>query len=114
VMERARNRARADQSSDPVIEARHLDPDGEPANAARRSTPPGQAFPRGVRDKWTQLGNQRDDLEALEKEIIEEALVACGGVVLRVARELSVSRSGLISRMATLEINPNDFKPKSG
>jgi len=112
VMERARNHARAGRSGDPVIEARHLDLNGEPANGARRPASAGQPFPRGVRDKWKQLADQRQGLEALEKEIIEEALAACGGVVLRAARELSVSRTGLLSRLATLKIDPSKFKPK--
>jgi DNA-binding NtrC family response regulator len=112
VMERARNHARANGSGDPVIEARHLDLNGESANGALEPVPAGQPLPNGVRDKWKQLADQRESLEALEKEIIEEALAACGGVVLRTARELSVSRTGLLSRMTTLKINPNEFKPK--
>ncbi len=46
--------------------------------------------------------------------VSEEALAACGGVVLRTARELDVSRSGLMSRMATLEIDAEKFKAKRG
>jgi DNA-binding NtrC family response regulator len=46
----------------------------------------------------------------LEKEIIEQALAACGGVVARAARELSMSRTGLISRIATLEIDSDRFR----
>ena len=38
------------------------------------------------------------------------ALAACGGIVARTARMLSVPRTGLISRMATLEIDPEKFK----
>ena len=111
-MERARNHARADASEDPVIEARHLDLNGEPANGVLEPSPAGQPFPGGVRDKWKLLADQREGLEALEKEIIEEALTACRGVVLRTARELSVSRTGLLSRMTTLKIDPNAFKPR--
>ena len=39
---------------------------------------------------------------------------ACGGVVLRTARELDVSRSGLMSRMTTLDIDAEKFKAKRG
>jgi DNA-binding NtrC family response regulator len=113
VLERARNRARAEGSRDPVIEARHLDLDGPPADRAK-PTAGGNGFPSGVRDRWRILSDQRQSLDALEREIIEEALSACGGVVLRAARELSVSRTGLMSRMATLEIAPDKFKPKRG
>ncbi|MGB8223977.1 MAG: sigma 54-interacting transcriptional regulator [Polyangiales bacterium] len=112
VLERARNRARADGSKDPVIEARHLDLNGPVTDRSSKPPPAGLAFPSGVRDKWQLLADQRQGLDALEKEIIEEALSACGGVVLRAARELSVSRTGLMSRMTTLEIAPKKFKPK--
>jgi DNA-binding NtrC family response regulator len=114
VMERARNRVRARGSGEPVIEADHLDVSLGSASQALTSASAGQPFPNGVRDKWEQLAGQKAKLEALEKEIIEEALAVCGGVVLRTARELSVSRTGLMSRMATLEINPEKFKAKRG
>jgi transcriptional regulator with GAF, ATPase, and Fis domain len=113
VLERARNRVRAEGSGDPVIEARHLDLNGQSADRARPATAD-QALPNGVRDKWKRLADQRQTLDTLEREIIEEALSACGGVVLRAARELSVSRTGLMSRIATLEIAPEKFKPKQG
>jgi len=114
VMERARNRARAGGSGEPVIEARHLNPSVGSTAGALTPAQAGQPFPNGVRDKWQRLADQKAGLEALEKEIIEEALAACGGVVLRTARELSVPRSGLMSRMATLEIDPEKFKAKRG
>ncbi|MGB8331302.1 MAG: sigma 54-interacting transcriptional regulator, partial [Polyangiales bacterium] len=114
VLERARNRARADGSEEPVIEARHLDLNGKSTDRRPRPVPGETAFPSDLRDKWKQLEDQRQNLDALEKEIIEEALSACGGVVMRAARELSVSRTGLMSRMTTLEIAPEEFKPKRG
>jgi DNA-binding NtrC family response regulator len=52
-------------------------------------------------------------LDTLEKTVIEDALAACGGIVARTARVLSVPRTGLISRMATLEIDPEQFKERS-
>jgi DNA-binding NtrC family response regulator len=110
VLERARNRARAG-SGDPVIEARHLDLDAASTDRAM-AVEAGNGFPTSVRDKWKLLADQRQGLDALEKEIIEQALSSCGGVVLRAARELSVSRTGLMSRMATLEITPERFKSK--
>jgi DNA-binding NtrC family response regulator len=111
VVERARNRVRAAGTGDPVIEASHLDLDG---GSAVTPAPKGQAFPTPLRDKWARLSGKKGDLEALEKELIEEALAACGGVVLRTARELDVSRSGLMSRMTTLGIDAEKFKAKSG
>ena len=41
---------------------------------------------------------------------VESALEITGGIVARAARLLSVPRTGLISRMATLEIDPDQFK----
>jgi DNA-binding NtrC family response regulator len=52
-------------------------------------------------------------LDTIEKKVIEDALAACGGIVARTARVLSVPRTGLISRMATLEIDPEQFKERS-
>lgn len=116
VMERARNRARASSSGDTVIEARHLDLDGEPALGESKPAPVGQAKTEppqgGIRERWQQLGDQKESLDALEKEIIEDALAASGGIVARTARMLSVPRTGLISRLATLEIDPEKFKDR--
>ena len=47
---------------------------------------------------------RRDELEAMERAIIQDTLFKYRGVVAKAARELSVSRTGLISRMATLDI----------
>lgn len=111
VVERARNRVRARGSGEAVIEASHLDLNGE---STVTSVPKGQAFPNTIRAKWDRLSDQKGDLESLEKQLIEEALAACGGVVLRTARELDVSRSGLMSRIATLEIDSEKFKVRRG
>ncbi len=114
VLERARNRARSDELADPVIEARHLDLEGE-HSIRSGTTPPGppnadETPGRVIGDRWKDLGEQKQGLDALEKAIIEDALTACGGIVARTARMLSVPRTGLISRMATLEIDPEKFK----
>ncbi len=114
VLERARNRVRASESADPVIEARHLDLDGE--HSLRGSISPPSVHPSAgsasneVQARWKQLGEQKEGLDAVEKGIIEDALTACGGIVARTARMLSVPRTGLISRMATLAIDPEKFK----
>lgn len=109
VIERARNRIRVKGGGEPVIRASHLDLDGDPAP---KPAPKGQAFPSAIRDKWARLSGRKNDLEALEKQLIEEALAACGGVVLRTAKELDVSRSGLMSRITTLDIDAERFKAK--
>lgn len=113
VMERARNRARTSDAKDPVIEARHLDSGG--ANVTSESKPPSTrpsdaASGRGIGERWQKLADEKQELEATEKALIEDALAAFGGIVARAARALSMPRTGLISRMATLEIDPERFK----
>jgi two-component system response regulator AtoC len=107
VLERARNRVRASGSDEPVIEAQHLDLDGGPGAATPSDA---DDLPTELPDRWKQLLEQKAELESLEREIIEDTLAACGGVVSRTARVLSVPRTSLTSRMATLEIDPEDFK----
>jgi len=114
VLERARNRARANSPKDAVIEARHLGLEGtgsvdaKPTRASSMSPDP--RAQDGIQERWQQLGDQKADVDAVEKAIIEDALAACQGIVARTARMLSVSRTGLISRMATLSIDPERFK----
>ncbi len=114
VLERARNRARAGNPEDSIIEARHLDVDlagSADAKTGRASSmSPDSRTQDGIQERWEQLGHQKADVDALEKAIIEDALTACKGIVARTARMLSVPRTGLISRMATLSIDPECFK----
>ncbi len=110
VLERGRSRARTSGSGASVIETRHLDPCDPRAGASARAPERPVASRNGVQVRWQQLCEQRACLDALEKEIIEQALGACEGVVARAARELSMSRTGLISRMATLEIDADRFR----
>ncbi len=114
VLARARNRARASGAPDPVIEARHLDPEmrssaGQPVGDDG-DTSPGEPPCKDPPSRWHQLLEQKAELEALEKQIIEDTLAACGGVVSRTARLLSLPRSSLVSRMATLGIDPEKLK----
>ena len=117
VLERARNRARASGSKDPVIEARHINVEGDGVigeskpHSIRPSDAPGG---NGIQERWQELGDQKQGLDGIEKAIIEDALAACRGIVARTARVLSVPRTGLISRMATLEIDPEKFKERRG
>ncbi len=118
VLERARNRVLAGDSTDPVIEANHLDLGGEhtagggPATAAAPIA--GGSSGNEIEGRWKQLAEQKEGLDILEKGIIEDALATCDGIVARTARLLHVPRTGLISRMATLEIDPEKFKrPRS-
>jgi DNA-binding NtrC family response regulator len=116
VLERARNRARANNPKDAVIEARHLGleaagpVDTRPTRASSMSSDPRNRD--GIQGRWQELADQKSDLDDLEKAIIEDALAACEGIVARTARMLSVPRTGLISRMATLDIDPERFKSR--
>ena len=100
-----------------MIEARHINVEGDgvvgeskPPSIRPSDAPGGD----GIQERWQELGDQKYSLDAVEKTIIEDALAACGGVVARTARVLSVPRTGLISRMATLEIDPDKFKERRG
>lgn len=114
VLERARNRARAGTSEDSIIEARHMDDQLAGAADAKTgrasSMSPDSRTQDGIQERWERLGHQKADVDAVEKAIIEDALTACKGIVARTARMLSVPRTGLISRMATLSIDPERFK----
>jgi transcriptional regulator with GAF, ATPase, and Fis domain len=117
VLERARNRARSNNPKDAVIEARHLGLedaralDAKPTRASSMSSDP-RAQDR-IQGRWQELADQKTDLDALEKTIIEDALATCHGIVARTARMLSVPRTGLISRMVTLDIDPERFKMRA-
>ena len=115
VLKRARNRARAASSTDPVIEAQHLDLGNgqalvEPKRASvRPSVNPGHDE---IRNRWQGLAAQQRDLDSLERAVIEDALASCHGIVARTARMLDVPRTGLISRMGRLDIDPSRFKER--
>jgi len=114
VLERARNRARANKPKDAIIEAQHLGLgiagalDSGQTRASKLTPKPGDQD--GIQGRWQQLAEQKLDLDSLEKAIIEDALAASHGIVARTARMLSVPRTGLISRMATLDVDPERFK----
>jgi transcriptional regulator with GAF, ATPase, and Fis domain len=100
-----------------VVEAHHLDlgdgqaPTESSAPAPRPSTLPGTD---DIRERWLQLTTQMEKNEALEKQLIEEALAACYGVVARTARLLDVPRTGLISRFRRLGIDYERYKERPG
>ena len=109
VLERARNRARASHGDESVIDSRHVDLPED------NSSPPSAELPAAVEEgdlasRWQKILETRDSLETSEKAIIEETLAACEGFVARAARVLSLSRTGLISRMATLQIDADEFR----
>jgi transcriptional regulator with GAF, ATPase, and Fis domain len=115
VLKRARNRAQASGSKDPLIEGQHLElGEGQPPTEPRPpSLRPGFDASQGeIRERWQQLSSQQRDVESLERSIIEDALAACHGIVARTARMLDVPRTGLISRMGRLDIDAERFKER--
>ncbi|MEM8608818.1 MAG: sigma 54-interacting transcriptional regulator [Myxococcota bacterium] len=109
VLERARSRAHASASDEPIIDAKHLDV------STTSPTPQPAREPDAIQGgdlvtRWEQIATRRTDLEDAERAIIEETLAACEGFVARAARVLSLPRTGLISRMSTLAIDANEFR----
>ncbi|MEM7136400.1 MAG: sigma 54-interacting transcriptional regulator [Myxococcota bacterium] len=115
VLERARNRARADDSPDPIIEARHLDL-GDPIVGGSKPPPKPSDVPAppGLEARLRDFNTRRQDLDALEKTLIEDALQTCRGIVAKTARLLEMPRTSLISRMAVHGIEPEAFKRRKG
>jgi DNA-binding NtrC family response regulator len=114
VMERARNRARA-AGSESTILGSHLDlaqvreSASMPVEDDKPSTGSGQG---SIREKWDQLADRQASVDAFEKETIEEALAACEGTIAKAARLLAIPRTGLISRIGKLGIDPEKFKSR--
>lgn len=115
VLKRGLNRARAAGATDPVIEAEHLDlgnghaPTDSRPPSTRPSAHPGYD---DIRGRWSELSGRQEELDSLERAVIEDALAACHGIVARTARMLDVPRTGLISRMGRLNIDPSRFKER--
>jgi DNA-binding NtrC family response regulator len=61
-------------------------------------------------DSWARLQRERAALDEVETRIIGMALRRHHGVVAHAAKELNVSRTSLLSRMATLKIDHKVFK----
>ena len=120
VLERARNRARAVDPEMTTIVATHLDlrnapsTSPQPANALEqsRSVPTVAAARDVIREKWEELDQRKEAVDAFEREVIAEALAAHDGNVAGAARLLSLPRTGLISRLAKLGIDPDQFRDR--
>lgn len=112
VLERARNRARVAEGDDPIIQAHHLDlgvapPTAAPATNVDATNPQTR---EQLAARLQRLNDQRSELDGVEKGVIEDALRTYRGIVAHTAKALAVPRTGLISRMATLDVDPNRFK----
>jgi transcriptional regulator with GAF, ATPase, and Fis domain len=121
-IQRARDRALAREPDGCLIEPRHFEArdlgaaelpghDAWPAGAPRAPAPAGApvdllaAFdPVDHAGAWKLLNEVREQLQERERELVVALLDRYGGVVARAARELSISRTSLISRLNTYKI----------
>lgn len=110
VMERARNRARRDESAGSVIAARHLGLGEAPVLAPASFEGDDEDTLAALQDRWKALTEQQKSLSTLEQELVIDALRACKGIVAKTARVLSIPRTGLISRITTFGIDVDELK----
>jgi len=73
-------------------------------SAAPRSTPPAAPLGPNLTDRWQRMHADRANLEALEEQLLRDALAEAGGVVAHAARALGVARTTLASRLEALGI----------
>lgn len=114
VLKRARNRARTTEDGDPVISSEHLELGVNEIPAPSGSPSVRPAVHDDIRGRWQQLNEREKDLQAAERDVIEDALTVCHGIVARTARMLDVPRTGLISRIGRLGIDTESFKERKG
>ena len=102
VVQRAAERARADDPSAEEIFAAHVaasDLEGAVSDPPRT---PLSLAPESLADTWRTLLSERAALEVREAETIRAMLQKHGGVVAYAARELGVARTTLASRIEAL------------
>ena len=128
VIRRARDRAVASGVDTKGIEPHHI---GHPTNAVPTigglipSSPPppppsqepqtsacdpDEDEPGSVEDRWTNLQTKRSGLDDLERQLIDQAMRENRGVVAHAARRLQISRTSLLSRMVTLQIDKDIYR----
>lgn len=129
VIRSARDRAVAEGVENETIEVSHIGPPPRVMRIARvrtrsesRREPAAPAGVTGVadvteitedaavEDRWQYLQARRSSLDDLERELIDRALRENRGVVAHAARQLQVSRTSLLSRMATLRLDRKKYK----
>lgn len=125
IMRRARDRAVAAGATGGALEAKFIGLPQQPASRrlnAPKKTP--SVLPMsenssldvsndeeaGVEQRWTALQLDRSKLDDLEREIIDSAMRENRGIVAQAARQLQVSRTSLLSRMATLQMDKTLYK----
>ncbi|HTJ41307.1 MAG TPA: sigma 54-interacting transcriptional regulator [Kofleriaceae bacterium] len=99
LLQRARLRALMRDPAATVIASAHLELGG--------STPAPQTTATITGDlgaDWRTLVDERTELDARERELLQRALAKHGNVVARAAQELGVARTSLVSRLQTLKL----------
>ena len=85
--------------------------------ASRRSSAPPRALAPApaasahegtLTDRWQRMHADRATLEALEEQLLRDALAEAGGVVAHAARALGVARTTLASRLEALGIRAHE------
>jgi len=98
---RARERAVTRDASADALGTEHLSPDDIGGMQARimAPPPPSQGAEPDARAAYLRLQAERARVDALEQQVLQEAVDAHDGTVSHAARALGVARSTLISRM---------------
>lgn len=105
VVRRMRDRALAEDADAERLEERHLgDVDASLGRRSLLTLPTPAASVPPVLD-YAGLRSQRTHLDEAERRLIDASLAKHGGVVARVARDLGMARTSLLSRMQTLGID---------
>ncbi len=106
VVQRARERAIADDASTDTLGIEHFDLGA--IEGGRRAAPAREGSvavdPERLAESWQALQDERGRIDALEADAIRAALAKHGGVVAHAARELGVARTTLSSRIEVLGI----------
>jgi DNA-binding NtrC family response regulator len=123
VMRTARDRAVATGTTGGELDAIHVGPPPgsirvpsvrTTSDASRVVCPPeieSAAITGGpIEDRWSVLQTRRSNLDELERDLIDQALRENRGVVAHAARQLQVSRTSLLSRMATLRVDRGKYR----
>ena len=115
---RARERAWADGGGT-ALDVSHFSPrelglshDLGPKPAAIKERPSSSASDGDVGARWSRLSESRAALEHAERELLQGALDAEGGVVAHLARSLGVPRTSLTSKLESLGVTRRDSKRK--
>ncbi|MFT3706085.1 MAG: sigma 54-interacting transcriptional regulator [Archangium sp.] len=77
----------------------HVEPLPE---VAARTSVPSEDPPAAPASNLVEVQQQREALDAREREVLKAALARAGGVVSKAARDLGLPRTSLLSRMASL------------